>query len=64
MRQAADPGVLQLHLSGGEPLLRTDLEQIGETAATSGLYTNLITSAATLTRVRLGELADRGLDHV
>ena len=47
MRQAADLGVLQLHLSGGEPLLRPDLEQIVEQASKSGLYTNLITSAAT-----------------
>lgn len=64
MRQAADLGVLQLHLSGGEPLLRPDLEQIVEQASKSGLYTNLITSAATLTRERLSALADLGLDHV
>ena len=34
-------------------MLRADLEQIIETAAKSGLDTNLITSAATLARARL-----------
>jgi pyrroloquinoline quinone biosynthesis protein E len=62
--QAATMGVLQLHLSGGEPLLRTDLEEIVNRAALRGLYTNLITSAQNLTRERLTSLVNRGLDHV
>jgi len=64
LRQAADMGVLQLHLSGGEPLARTDLEEIMATADEVGLYSNLITSASGLTRKRLEGLAARGLKHV
>ncbi|MEQ1716516.1 MAG: pyrroloquinoline quinone biosynthesis protein PqqE [Hyphomicrobium sp.] len=64
MRQAGEIGVLQLHLSGGEPCVRADLEQILEAAVTAGLYTNLITSGVTLTRQRLEGLARIGLDHV
>lgn len=64
MRQAAELGILQLHLSGGEPTVRQDLEQILESAVAHGLYTNLITSGVTLTRDRLEGLAKRGLDHV
>ena len=64
LTQAADLGVLQLHLSGGEPTVRRDLEDIVAQAAKVGLYSNLITSAVTLTRERLEALAERGLDHV
>lgn len=64
MRQAADLGILQIHLSGGEPALRRDLEDIVETAAEVGLYSNLITAGVTLTRDRLEVLRDKGLDHV
>jgi pyrroloquinoline quinone biosynthesis protein E len=42
--QARGLGVLQLHLSGGEPLLRRDLVEIVRNASGLGLYTNLITS--------------------
>ena len=45
MRQAASLGVLQIHLSGGEPTARKDLETIVQAAAEVGLYTNLITAA-------------------
>ena len=64
MRQAGELGVLQVHLSGGEPTLRQDLEQILPSAVAAGLYTNLITSGVTLTRERLERLAKLGLDHV
>ena len=64
MRQAAELGVLQLHLSGGEPCVRQDLEDILATAIEVGLYTNLITSGVTLTRERLERMAKIGLDHV
>ena len=42
---AAAIGALQLHLSGGEPTLRRDLEEILQHAVDAGLYTNLVTSA-------------------
>lgn len=64
MRQAAELGVLQVHLSGGEPCLRRDLEEILESAVAASLYTNLITSGVTLTRDRLARMAALGLDHV
>ncbi len=64
MRQAASLGVLQIHLSGGEPTARKDLEEIVKVAAEVGLYTNLITAGVTLTRDRLLKLAELGLDHV
>jgi PqqA peptide cyclase len=57
-------GVLQLHLSGGEPAARQDLEEIVEHCAKLGLYTNLITSGVTLDQNRLKALGNAGLDHV
>ncbi len=63
-RSAAAIGAMQLHLSGGEPTLRRDLEEILQHAVDAGLYTNLVTSAVTLTRERLETLARIGLDHV
>ena len=62
--QAADLGVLQIHLSGGEPASRRDLEPIVEKAAQRGLYSNLITSGVGLPKARLERLAALGLDHV
>jgi pyrroloquinoline quinone biosynthesis protein E len=64
LAQAADLGVLQLHLSGGEPTVRRDLEAIVAQAAKVGLYSNLITAGVLLTRERLEKLALLGLDHV
>ncbi|MEM7711863.1 MAG: pyrroloquinoline quinone biosynthesis protein PqqE [Pseudomonadota bacterium] len=62
--QAADLGVLQLHLSGGEPLSRRDLPDLVRAARNAGLYANLITSAIGLTERRLDDLEAAGLDHV
>src|SRR5262245_64707373 len=64
MEQAGAMGILQVHLSGGEPTARKDLEEIVSAASKAGLYTNLITAAVTLNRPRLEDLAKRGLDHV
>ncbi len=62
--QAAAMGVLHVHLSGGEPASRRDLEELTTGAREAGLYTNLITSGVGLTETRFKDLADRGLDHV
>src|SRR6202042_3909062 len=48
-REAAALGVLQVHLSGGEPGARRDLVDIMAAARDAGLYTNLITSAVGIT---------------
>jgi pyrroloquinoline quinone biosynthesis protein E len=63
-REAAALGVLQLHLSGGEPASRRDLEVLVGHASAAGLYTNLITSGIGLTRARLEALEAAGLDHI
>jgi pyrroloquinoline quinone biosynthesis protein E len=63
-RQAAKMGVLQVHLSGGEPASRRDLVEIVQSASGAGLYTNLITSAVGLDRDRLVRLQAAGLDHM
>ena len=63
-RQAAQLGVLQVHLSGGEPTARKDLPDLVAAARDAGLYTNLITAGVLLAREGLFELAGRGLDHV
>src|SRR5437762_3268752 len=63
-REAKALGVLQLGLSGGEPLLRPDLESLVATAHEVGLYTSLITSAHRHTQDRLAALKRAGLDHV
>ena len=54
LAEARELGVLQLHLSGGEPLQRRDLVEIVRSAAGLGLYTNLITSGLGLTPRRAG----------
>jgi PqqA peptide cyclase len=63
-KEAAELGVLQVHLSGGEPGARRDLVDLTAGAHDAGLYTNLITSAVGITAETLRKLADIGLDHV
>jgi pyrroloquinoline quinone biosynthesis protein E len=60
---AADLGVMQVHLSGGEPLARADLEPIAARARERDLYVSLVTSGVPLERGRLEKLAPY-LDHV
>ncbi|HWK66261.1 MAG TPA: pyrroloquinoline quinone biosynthesis protein PqqE [Rhizobiaceae bacterium] len=62
--QAADLGVLQVHLSGGEPTLRRDLEQLVAGLAGRGVYTNLITAGVGIAEGRIEALAEAGLDHL
>jgi len=63
-REASALGVLQVHLSGGEPAARRDVAEIAKAAHQAGLYTNLITSAVGLTLKTLDALVESGLDHV
>ncbi|WP_328928348.1 pyrroloquinoline quinone biosynthesis protein PqqE [Streptomyces sp. NBC_00190] len=62
--QARDIGVLQVHLSGGEPLARPDLPEIVSHVSGLGCYVNLVTSGLGLTEARLADLVERGLDNV
>ncbi|MGP3953540.1 pyrroloquinoline quinone biosynthesis protein PqqE [Streptomyces sp. 7N604] len=64
MRQAARFGVVHTHLSGGEPLLRSDLEAITAAADSAGIYTQLVTSGVGLGAPRLSALAAAGLRSV
>ncbi|CUS39605.1 pyrroloquinoline quinone biosynthesis protein PqqE [Candidatus Nitrospira nitrificans] len=63
-QEAEELGVVQLNLTGGEPLLRDDLERLVEEARKLDLYTNLITSGIPLTFERLSRLRALGLDSV
>jgi PqqA peptide cyclase len=62
--EAAELGVLQVHFSGGEPLVRRDLVELVRHASWLGLYGNLITSGVHLAADRLAALVDAGLEHV
>jgi PqqA peptide cyclase len=64
LAEAAGLGVLQVHFSGGEPLVRRDLAELVRHAADVGLYGNLITSGIRLDSDRLARLVEAGLEHV
>jgi len=64
MRQARRLGAAQLGFSGGEPLLRDDLEDLVGEGRRLGFYTNLITSGIGLTEARLARMKELGLDHI
>ncbi|MDZ4103572.1 MAG: pyrroloquinoline quinone biosynthesis protein PqqE [Hydrogenophaga sp.] len=64
MRQARKLGAAQLGFSGGEPLVRDDLEELVQEAHALGFYTNLITSGVGLNEARAQRLKDAGLDHI
>ena len=64
LREAERLGVVQVNFTGGEPLLRPDLEALVEEARALDLYTNLITSGLPLERARLERLRRLGLDNV
>ncbi|WP_042300838.1 pyrroloquinoline quinone biosynthesis protein PqqE [Paraburkholderia kururiensis] len=64
LREARALGAAQLGFSGGEPLLRDDLEVLVAEARKLGFYTNLITSGIGLTEKRIGDLKAAGLDHI
>ena len=63
-REARAMGAVQLGLSGGEPLLRDDLEELVAEARGLGYYTNLITSGIGLTEKRARALKEAGLVHI
>ena len=64
MREARELGAAQLGFSGGEPLMRDDLEELVDEAHRLGFYTNLITSGVGLNEKRIQALKTAGLDHI
>ncbi len=62
--QARKLGAAQLGISGGEPLLRDDIEELIGHAHQLGFYTNLITSGVGLTEERIAKMKALGLDHI
>jgi len=64
LREARELGAVQLGLSGGEPMVRDDLEEITAEAHKLGYYINLITSGVGLNETRIRALKDAGLDHI
>ena len=63
-RQARELGAAQLGFSGGEPLVRQDLEELIRAASELGYYTNLITSGIGLDEARIEAFKRVGLDHI
>lgn len=64
MSDARQLGAVQLGFSGGEPLVRQDLEQLMQEAGNLGFYTNLITSAVGLSKKKLISFKKAGLNHI
>src|SRR3954466_5065167 len=63
-REARALGVLQLALTGGEPMLRRDLDELVTTGRQAGLYSTLVTAGTRFTAERAAQLKAAGLDHV
>lgn len=64
LQQARKLGSVQCGFSGGEPLLRDDLETLVGEAHRLGFYTNMLTTGVGLTDARARALKDNGLDHI
>lgn len=62
--QARAMGAAQLGFSGGEPLVRQDLNELIAHAHHLGFYTNLITSGIGLTEEKVARFKQSGLDHI
>ncbi|MFC5401439.1 pyrroloquinoline quinone biosynthesis protein PqqE [Cohnella soli] len=64
LEEASELGVVQVHFTGGEPLLRPDLSVLIRQSRQLGLFVNLITSGVGLTERRAEELAEAGVDSI
>ena len=64
LRESRELGVTQLGFSGGEPLVRDDLEIMIAEARKLGYYSNLITSGVGLNEKRIAAFKEGGLDHI
>ena len=63
LEEARALGVLQVHFSGGEPMLRRDLPALVSRAHALGMYSNLVTSGIPMKEADVAALAAAGLDH-
>ncbi|AUB85600.1 pyrroloquinoline quinone biosynthesis protein PqqE [Candidatus Thiodictyon syntrophicum] len=63
-REARAMGAVQLGLSGGEALVRKDLEELIAAAHGLGYYTNLLTSGLGMDEPRIRAFKEAGLDHI
>ncbi len=64
LREGRELGALQLGFSGGEPLMRADVETLVVEASGLGYYTNLITAGMGLSEPRLRALKEAGLNQI
>ena len=64
LAEAAGLGVVQVHFSGGEPLVRQDLDQLIAESRQQGLYSHLTTSGVGGDESRLEHLVRAGLDSI
>jgi pyrroloquinoline quinone biosynthesis protein E len=63
-REARAMGAVQLGFSGGEALVRKDLEILIAEASKLGFYTNLLTSGVGMDEERIKAFKEAGLDHI
>ncbi|WP_316369490.1 pyrroloquinoline quinone biosynthesis protein PqqE [Candidatus Thiodiazotropha sp. CDECU1] len=63
-REARAMGAVQLGFSGGEALVRKDLEILIAEANKLGYYTNLLTSGVGMDEARIKAFKKAGLDHI
>ena len=63
-RQSRDLGAVQLGISGGEPLMRDDVEIMVSEASQMGYYVNLLTSGIGLTEKRISAFKEGGLGQI
>jgi len=63
-RQSRDLGAVQLGISGGEPLMRDDVEIMVSEASQMGYYVNLLTSGIGLTEKRISDFKEGGLGQI
>ncbi|MGH8750594.1 MAG: pyrroloquinoline quinone biosynthesis protein PqqE [Burkholderiales bacterium] len=64
LRESRALGATQLGFSGGEPLVRNDLEILVAEARQLGYYSNLITSGIGMNEKRIAAFKQGGLDHI
>src|SRR5580692_2397805 len=60
----ADMGTSMITISGGEPLMHPELEEVIQHMRTRGIYAGMITNGFLLSKERIGKLNDAGLEFL